>query len=125
MSFPTILALLVSVITASTAQIFLKKGVLNLTNINLSFSGLLKLFASIFQNKWLFLGSLLFVFSFIFYLFVLSKLQLNLAYPVMVSAGIVLVAIGSWIFFQEQISQLQILGIFLIILGIFLLFPRI
>ena len=125
MSFPTILALLVSVVTASAAQFFLKKGVLNLTDLDLSFSGLLKLFASIFQNKWLFLGSLLFVFSFIFYLFVLSKLQLNLAYPVMVSAGIVLVTIGSWIFFQEQISQWQILGIFLIIFGIFLLFPRI
>ena len=125
MSFPTILALLVSVVTASTAQFFLKKGVLNLTDLDLSFSGLLKLFTSIFQNKWLFLGALLFIFSFIFYLFVLSKLQLNLAYPVMVSAGIVLVAIGSWIFFQEQISQWQILGIFLIIFGIFLLFPRI
>lgn len=125
MSFPTILALLVSIVTASTAQIFLKKGVLNLTDLDLSFSGLSKLFVSIFQNKWLFLGSLLFIFSFIFYLFVLSKLQLNLAYPVMVSAGIVLVAIGSWIFFQEQVSQWQILGIFLIIFGIFLLFPRI
>ncbi len=125
MSFSTILALLVSVVTASAAQIFLKKGVLNLTDLNLSFSSLLKLFISVFQNKWLFLGSSLFIFSFVFYLFVLSKLQLNLAYPVMVSAGIVLVAIGSWVFFQEQVSQWQILGIFLIIFGIFLLFPKI
>ncbi len=125
MSFSTILALLVSVITASTAQIFLKKGVLNLTDLDLSFSSLLKLFVSIFQNKWLFLGSSLFIFSFIFYLFVLSKLQLNFAYPVMVSAGIILVAIGSWVFFQEQVSQWQILGISLIIFGIFLLFPKI
>ncbi len=125
MSFSTILALLVSIVTASTAQFFLKKGVLNLTDLELSFSGLLKLFISVFQNKWLFLGASLFIFSFVFYLFVLSKLQLNLAYPVMVSAGIVLVAIGSWAFFQEQVSQWQILGIFLIIFGIFLLFPRI
>ncbi|XOB42185.1 MAG: DMT family transporter [Candidatus Nealsonbacteria bacterium] len=125
MSFSTILALLVSIVTASTAQFFLKKGVLNLTDLDLSFSGLLKLFVSIFQNKWLFSGALLFIFSFVFYLFVLSKLQLNLAYPVMVSAGIVLVAIGSWAFFQEQVSQWQILGIFLIIFGIFLLFPKI
>ena len=125
MSFPTILALLVSIITASIAQIFLKKGVLNLTDLDLSFSSLSKLFFSIFQNKWLFLGASLFVFSFVFYLFVLSKLQLSLAYPVMVSAGIVLVAIGSWAFFQEQISQWQVLGIFLIIFGIFLLFPKI
>ncbi len=125
MSFPTILALLVSIITASIAQIFLKKGVLNLTDLDLSFSSLSKLFFSIFQNKWLFLGASLFVFSFVFYLFVLSKLQLSLAYPVMVSAGIVLVAIGSWAFFQEQVSQWQVLGIFLIIFGIFLLFPKI
>jgi len=125
MSFPTILALLVSIITASIAQIFLKKGVLNLTDLDLSFSSLSKLFFSIFQNKWLFLGASLFVFSFVFYLFVLSKLQLSLAYPVMVSAGIVLVAIGSRVFFQEQISQWQVLGIFLIIFGIFLLFPKI
>lgn len=125
MSFSTILGLIISIIAASVAQIFLKKGVLNLTDLDMSFSSLLKLFLSIFQNKWLFSGALLFILSFIFYLFVISKLQLSLAYPIMVSIGIVLVAIGSWIFLKEHISQWQILGIILIIFGIFLLFPRI
>jgi multidrug transporter EmrE-like cation transporter len=124
MSFPTIFVLLVSIITASTAQIFLKKGVSSLGDLSFSFSNVLYLIFNILRNGWLFGGMLLFVISFLFYLFVLSKLRLNFAYPVMVSVGIILVAIGSWFFLGEYLSWRQIIGVILIIFGIFLLFPK-
>lgn len=125
MSFLTISALLLSIITASVAQIFLKKGVSTLGDSSFSLSNLFNLISGILRNGWLLGGTLLFVISFLFYLFVLSKLRLNLAYPVMVSAGMILVAIGSWIFLGEYLSWRQIMGIILIIFGIFLLLPRI
>ncbi len=124
MPLSTILVLSISVLTASVAQIFLKKGVLTLDPFSFSFSGFIYLISQFFKNAWLLGGALLFIISFFFYLFVLSKLKLNFAYPVMVSAGIVLVTAGAWFFFKEQLSWYQIIGIFLIILGIIFLFLR-
>ena len=124
MSFPTLLSLLISILTAATAQIILKKGALEFPDLKLSLSSFFNLILGIFQNKWLLAGMILFVISFCFYIFVLSKIQLNFAYPVMVSVGMIFVLIGSWIFFGEKLSLGNIIGVALIILGIFLLIPK-
>ena len=124
MSFQTLLALSISILTASIAQIALKRGASAFSDLKFSLSSIFELIIGIFQNKWLFTGMTLFVISFFFYIFTLSKVQLSFAYPIMVSAGMVLVLIGSWIFFGEQLSQKNIIGIILIILGIFLLIPK-
>ena len=124
MPFSTLIFLLISIITASIAQFFLKKGALALQNLEFSLPNILYSASSILRNKWLLGGASFFVISFFFYLFVLSRLRLNFAYPVMVSAGIILVAIGSQIFLGETLSFRQIIGIALIIFGIFLLVPK-
>lgn len=124
MLLSTTVILLVSILTASAAQLFLKKGSLAFQDLEFSLSNILYSVFNILKNKWLFGGALLFVISFFFYLFVLSRLRLNFAYPVMVSVGIVLVTAGSWAFLGETLSFRQIIGIALIILGIFLLVPR-
>ena len=124
MSFQTLLSLLISILTAATAQIILKKGALEFPDLKLSFSSFFDLIIGFFQNKWLLAGMILFVISFCFYIFVLSKIQLNFAYPVMVRVGMIFVTIGSWIFFGEKLSLPNIIGIALIILGIFLLVPK-
>ena len=124
MSFQTLLALSISILTASIAQIALKRGASAFSDLKFSLSSIFELIIGIFQNKWLFTGMTLFVISFFFYIFTLSKVQLSFAYPIMVSTGMVLVLIGSWIFFGEQLSLSNIIGILLIILGIFLLVPK-
>ncbi len=118
------LLLLISVLSATIAQIFLKKGMLAMGKLEFSASNLLSLIAEIFKSKWLLGGIFMFIISFLSYLFLLSKLKLNFVQPVSVSAGIVFVAVASWIFLGEHLSFRQIMGIVLIILGIFLLFPR-
>ena len=124
MSSSTLLSLLISILTAATAQIILKKGASTLSDLKFSLSGIFDLILSIFQNKWLLIGMILFVISFCFYIFVLSKIQLNFAYPIMVSVGMILVLIGSWVFLGEKLSLGNIIGVALIILGIFLLIPK-
>lgn len=124
MSLSTLIILLVSIVTASMAQLFLKKGALALQGLKFSLSNLLYSVFSLLKNKWLLSGALLFVISFFFYIFVLSRIKLSFAYPVMVSVGIVLVTAGSWAFLGETLSFRQIIGIALIIFGIFLLVPR-
>ena len=124
MSYLITLALVFSIITASIGQIALKKGAWVFSDLKFSFSAIFNMVFSLLQNKWLLAGTLLFIISFFSYIFVLSKIQLNFAYPFMVSLGIVLVAVGSKVFLGEQLSLRNIVGIVLIIFGILLLIPK-
>lgn len=110
----------ISVFSTVAAHICFKKGVLKLGEINFSFSGIFH----IIQNGWILLGGGLFVISFLTWLFIISKLQLNIAYPVIISTQAILVAAASWFIFHEYLSWLQISGIIFIICGIFLLITK-
>jgi len=118
-----LLALVVSLLTA-TGQLCLKKGALGLGEVEFSFSTILSFIPRAFQSGWLMLGIFIFGIDFLVYLFVLTKFQLNILYPAIVSAGIILISLASWLFLKESISLLQVLGIIVIIFGIFLLMPR-
>jgi len=124
MFWQNFLILLIPIFTITAAQLCYKKGVLGLGDLDFSLSGILNLIPQIFQNGWLIGGIILFGVSFLFYLFVLMKFQLNIAYPILVSGGLILITIASWFFFKEPLSWLQILGIIIIIFGIFLLLPK-
>ena len=60
-------------------------------------------------------------FATIFYLLALSKLPLSIAYP-MLSSGYVLVVLLSKIFLKEEVSLKRWLGVFIIMIGIFVIF---
>jgi len=115
------LILIIPILSAAIAQICLKKGIAGLGNINFSVSGILSLIPKILQSGWLVGGIILFGVSFLIYLFALARFQLNIAYPIFVSAGVVLISLISYFIFKETLSWLQIGGIVFIIFGIFLL----
>jgi multidrug transporter EmrE-like cation transporter len=115
------LILLVSVLSTVTAQLFLKRGVLDLGNINISINSFLGLIPRILQNVWLLAGLFLYGISFFLWLFIISKIKLNTAYPIATSLNFSLIVIFSWLFLKEQLLPVQILGIAAIMFGIFLL----
>jgi len=119
--FQSFLLFGLAILSTAAAHLLLKKGMLLVGQLDFSLSNLLNLFLQIFQNIYLFFGLISFGLGFFFWLFVLSKIQLNIAYPIMTSLNFCLVIVGSWFFFREELSSLQILGIGLIILGIYLL----
>lgn len=102
----------------------LKRGVLGMELGPLSLSAVISLLMRIFQNLWLLSGVFLFGISFIFYLFVLLKFHLNIVYPIMIGNGVILISIASWILFGERLTLIQIIGIILILFGIFLVMPK-
>ena len=115
------LLLLFSILTTASAQICFKRGMIDFGSLGFSTSNLLYLIPRIFQNLWLMSGIFLFGLSFLLWLFIISKLQLNVAYPIAISCEVTLVTIASWLLFKEYLSPIQILGIAVIITGIFLL----
>lgn len=116
-----ILLFVIPVFVASVAQIFFKKGVSSLGNLSFSFSGIIGLILRILHSGWLLAGIGLFGIGFLLYLFTLSKIQLNMAYTIFVSSVMIVITFASWFFLKETLSWLQILGVILIISGIFLL----
>jgi multidrug transporter EmrE-like cation transporter len=71
-------------------------------------------------NPYLLLGLLLFALNVGFYLAALIRLNLSVAYPVMVAGGLVIVVLGSALCLRETVTPLQWSGIALLAVGIIL-----
>ena len=108
----------ISILLAVAGQLLMKKGMLEFGSFPLN-QLLVKLFP-IFFNPYVFMGLFFFGLSSIFWLVVISRLQLSLVYP-MVSVAYVLVAFASIIFFKEHVGLLRWLGITVIVFGVILI----
>lgn len=117
----TFILLALSILTTVAAQLLFKKGILMTGKLEFSLSNLFNLIIQIFQNLYLLSGLFVFGVAFLLWLFVLSKMQLNIVYPVTVGLNLCLITIISWFLFKEYLSFYQILGIGSIMLGVFLL----
>lgn len=71
-------------------------------------------------NPYIILGILSFVAALLGYLYVLSKINLSIAYPLMTSLGFFIVIGFSWLFLKETITYIQFVGFILILGGVWL-----
>lgn len=69
-----------------------------------------------------FFASVLLVLSPIFYGLALSKINLSLAYPLIVAFSAIFLVITSYFYLGENITFKQILGTILILLGVFIIY---
>lgn len=72
------------------------------------------------NNYWAWGGIALFGLAFVLYSVVLTKINLSIAYPVMTSLGLVIISVVSVLFFKEVITNWQMVGLLLIIIGVWL-----
>ena len=108
----------ISILLAVIGQLLMKKGMLLFGTFPAS--QLLFKIIPMFLNPYVFMGLVAFAASSVFWLVVLSRLQLSFVYP-MVSAAYILVALASWLLFKENLSLLRWAGILVIIAGVFLI----
>ncbi len=107
-----------ALIFTSIGQILQKIGSGRVKNEHLNI-GIKSIF--VFFDPFIFGALIMLFFATVFYLFALSKLPLSIAYP-MLSSGYVLVVLLSKIFLKEKVSLRRWLGVFIIIIGIFIIF---
>ena len=114
------LLLIVSVFSNVTANILLKKGVT-------SFGGLTGQKAKLFfeltkaaTSPFVILGIVLYGFSFLIWLRILSFNDLSRAYPIFATIVFLLTTAGSAIFLNESVSLLRFAGIAIMLVGIYL-----
>jgi multidrug transporter EmrE-like cation transporter len=58
--------------------------------------------------------------SFALWLYILRTNSVSVAYPISVGTSMILVSLGAWVFLNEQISNMQILGMALLFAGVVL-----
>ena len=110
--------MVISIALAIAGQLLMKKGMQSFGTFPVS--QLLSNIIPMFMNPWVFFGFMAFGFSSIFWLVVLSRLELSLVYP-MVSVAYVVVALIAYFWMGENVSMLRWAGIFVICFGVFLI----
>ncbi|MBI3342158.1 hypothetical protein HY024_03465 [Candidatus Curtissbacteria bacterium] len=118
MSFVQLLIL--SVICNVIANILLKAGVNKLGGFALSSSSWIGDLFKAAYNPFIFGGLALYGFSFVLWLRVLTISDLSKSYPIFVTFVFILTTIGSVIFLKETVSMMRVVGIIILICGIFL-----
>jgi len=114
-----LLLVFASVLLVDIGQLFLKYGMNQVGSFDFS-QGYVLSFLPVFSNVYVLIGVVLFVSSSFGWLLALSKVPLSYAYPI-VSVGYVLVSLFSWVLFNEALSGLRILGLTVIVGGVFFL----
>lgn len=108
--------IILTVILNASAQLLIKKGVLVLGNENLTLKLLYTNLDKLIFNSYIIFGLICMVISMITHIISLSKFELSYAFP-FISISYVIVFLGSYYLFNENLSIIRIFGLFLIILG--------
>jgi drug/metabolite transporter (DMT)-like permease len=111
----TIALILLSVALGVTGQMFLKQGV----SAEGPITGLNRALLTTMFRPLVLLGIFSYGLSSISWLVVLSRTELSFAYP-MIALGYVLVFFLSWWFFDERVTWVRIMGLFIICFGVVL-----
>lgn len=119
MTIQAFLLLLIAVSMSTTGELLLKQGMNQVGVINLAPAQLMLTLFRTFTNPFVFFGFVLIFGGSIFWLAVISRSQLSLAYP-MVSLGYIVVLFLSWLFLNEAVTPLRLAGVVVIICGVFL-----
>jgi multidrug transporter EmrE-like cation transporter len=108
-----------SVLLNAFAQILLKAGMKQFGNIDLK-NNIMNTCISIAFNPYIISGFIAYGVSILLWLWVLSKVDVSLAYPFQ-ALGYIVVTILAWIIFQENISYIRIMALIFITIGLIIL----
>ena len=115
------IALMLALSLNAAANLMMKFGVnrYNASGVTLA-QGVGAVGTELATNWVLFLGLICFATNVIFYGFALGKIEIGVAYPIMFSGGVVIIALVAWRYLGETLSVTQWGGIALILAGVWL-----
>jgi drug/metabolite transporter (DMT)-like permease len=111
--------ILVAVLLGVVGQLLLKMGITQVGTLvfGSDLAGLIQLGLQVFGNLKVLGGFAAYGLSSLFWIVVLSKVDLSLAYP-MLALNYVLVPLTAWLFLGEQVPTLRWLGAGVVIIGV-------
>jgi multidrug transporter EmrE-like cation transporter len=116
----TFAVLLIAISLSVTGETMLKKGVNSLEGLEFAPATLIPTFVRIFTNPLVFLGFIFIFGGSLFWLAVLSKWDLSLAYPLLSISYIASLFIGALVL-GEQVTLIRIVGVIVVVVGVVLI----
>lgn len=121
-----VVLLIISIGLAVVGQLAMKAGMNNVTHngedplkpgdLAHPFSLIKRMFQ---EGPWALAGIFLYAISAVFWLIVLSRVPLSVAYPI-VAVGYIIVVFYSWLVFKEEVRWISWVGLALIVVGVIL-----
>lgn len=111
--------ILFGVLLNASAQLLLKAGMNQIGRFDFNFANAIPIGMKVIVNFPIMTGIFLYVVSVGVWLLVLSRVQVSLAYP-MLSIGYIVNALAAYYLFGEPLTSLRLMGIFIIIAGVYL-----
>ena len=108
--------IIITVVLNSLSQLMIKKGMNDVGTIEISFKSFLKSIDLILFNPFIIIGLICMVLSMFTHFISLSKFEVSFAFP-FISLSYVIVMLGGYFLFSENINSMRIIAIILIIIG--------
>jgi len=118
----SIIFILISVTLGVFGQISLKHGLNKFGKIEMK-DFLTERVVHLIKEKFIILGIVLYILATLIWLVVLSQEEISFAYP-LVAIGYIIVAIIGKVFFNENLSIFRVVGILLIVIGVYFILIR-
>ncbi len=112
--------ILFGVLLNASAQLLLKAGMSQIGHFEFSLANALPIGLKVMGNPPIITGLFFYVVSVVVWLLVLSRVQVSFAYPLL-SIGYVVNAVAAYYLFGEPLTSLRVLGIMVIIAGVYLI----
>jgi len=112
--------LVVSVAFNVTANILLKTGVVRTGGISAETTNIIANILKVAISPYIITGLILYGFSFLIWLRVLTFNDLSRSYPIFATIVFLMTTIGSVLFLKEHVSIIRIVGIAVMLTGIFI-----
>lgn len=111
--------ILLAVLLNTIAQLALKAGMERIGYFSFSWNNLLAISLQVISNPFILGGLVCYVLSVVVWLLVLSRVEVSVAYP-MVSLAYITTAIAASFFFNEHLSIIRMMGIGVIMAGVYM-----
>lgn len=111
--------ILLGVLLNAGAQLLLKAGMCQIGHFDFTLTNALPIGLKVAGSPQVLTGLLLYVISVGVWLLVLSRVPVSYAYP-MLSIGYIVNAIAAYYLFGEPLTSLRVVGIFIIIAGVYM-----
>lgn len=120
MNAMTFALVLTGVLLNAAAQLALKASVRDTGAIELNAAAALPTALRLATEPWLWFGLTCYVISVVVWILALSRVEVSIAYP-MLSLGYIVNAFAAWAWLGESMNPAKVIGIGIIILGVFVL----
>lgn len=119
MNLPSFSLLMLGVLLNAVAQLLLKAGANAIGAFEFSGANIVPVGWKIATSPYILSGIGCYVVSVVVWILALSRVEVSIAYP-MLSVGYVLNAAAAWYLFGEAVTPMRLVGIGIIILGVFI-----